>query len=713
MLVNFLFATMLIVLAVLGYFVIRHKWQEKINLIFFIFTVLAIFWFFFNFLETAHIGLFWNSLFLKLDFAFGPWLAYFFLVFSLNFPISQNSNFFRRLLILPAVIFFALALGTDFIIKDIHLANNDLYFNFGALFVTDIIYTLVYFIAGFIKWVFDLKLLTGKRRSQLLLMFCGTLLSSIILISSNLFLQNILAASFYRLIPFSLIFFIIFTSYAILKPNLFDARVVIQRSFLYSLGLGLFLSAYFGIFYLLDLVFNSLIFKNEISTFFIAGLIVIVYPRLRNIFLKKTDRFFYRFPYDSHEVSNLINRQCSLKVDYDEYFYCLSDILEKKLKISKSMLVLLKQKKIYRIYNHNFSRKLTKLLKNLEVIPNDLSIHYDRHHQKVSASELNPELNELVARHDFYRETIDKFVKFEADMFLPIYDKNVMVAFIFLGPKMSGETYYPQDLQLFDELIDRLNLAFKNIELYQEIKRYNKTLEFKVQKRTEELELQHENQIRFTADISHELQTPLAILKGNLSLINQKKITQEEIDRGFARMERSVDRLSNIIKDLIFLTKADAGKVLVNKQEFDLSQAVRSVYDDSYILAEDKRVDFQLEVLNEIKITADEDKIKSLLFNLISNALKFTPAGRKIKISLVEIHNHAVIQVEDEGTGIAIKDLPNIFSRFYRIDNPDSPKGSGLGLAICKWIVTAHGGEISVTSELGQGTIFKVVLPLK
>jgi signal transduction histidine kinase len=277
---------------------------------------------------------------------------------------------------------------------------------------------------------------------------------------------------------------------------------------------------------------------------------------------------------------------------------------------------------------------------------------------------------------------------------------------------MSGEAYYPQDLQLFDELIDRLNLAFKNIELYQEIKRYNKTLEFKVQKRTEELEAQHENQIRFTADISHELQTPLAILKGNLSLINQKIIPREEIDRGFGRMERSVDRLSNIIKDLIFLTKADAGKVIINKQEFDLSQAIRSVYDDSYILAEDKKVEFKLEVFSEIKIFADEDKINSLLFNLISNALKFTPAGKKIKISLAGEDGNAVLRAGDEGVGISAKDLPNIFTRFYRLENSDNQKGSGLGLAICKWIINAHGGDISVQSELGRGTTFIVTLPL-
>jgi signal transduction histidine kinase len=513
--------------------------------------------------------------------------------------------------------------------------------------------------------------------------------------------------------PQFLIFLLGFTAYAILKHGLLDTRIVIQKSIWYALAFGLFFVFYLGIFFMLDKLFRLIMLRNEVSTLILAALIIAIYPGLKNIFLKKTDRLFYRFPYDSREVLSLINRNCHLVVEYQEYFACLSEIFEKKLKINKFLLVTLRKNQIHQIYNHNFSRRLIKLLKNLKAVPFDLMNYFSQFRKKELIFFKNPELDKILATQDFYMETIAKLSNFDVNLFLPIYNKNVLVGFIFLGPKMSGESYYPQDLQLFDELMERFSLAFENIELYQEIKKYNLLLESKVQKRTEELKLQHESQIRFTADISHELQTPLAILKGNLSLINQKIISQEEMVRGFARMERSVDRLSNIIKDLIFLTKADAGKIQVDKRDFNLSQAVRAVYDDSYILAEDKKVEFQLEILSEIKIIADEEKIKSLLFNLISNALKFTPAGSKIRITLSEYFDNAYILVEDEGIGIAAKDQPNIFSRFYRIDNPDNQKGSGLGLAICKWIVNSHGGEITVKSEIGQGTIFKVILPLR
>jgi hypothetical protein len=165
------------------------------------------------------------------------------------------------------------------------------------------------------------------------------------------------------------------------------------------------------------------VLKNEISTFIIAGLIVLLYPKLKHIFLKKTDRFFYRFPYNRYAVLNLINRQCGLKVDYDEYFYCLSDIIEKKLKIGKSMLVLQKKNKILHIYNHNFSRKFTKLLKQLDIIPNDFINHYNQHHQKVLAFQMQPELKKIIATNNFYRETVDKFIKFGLIYFYPFMIK--------------------------------------------------------------------------------------------------------------------------------------------------------------------------------------------------------------------------------------------------------------------------------------------------
>ncbi len=659
--------------------------------------------------KTSWVLVFWSGIAVIATSSF----VGFYMCFIERFLNNRPINKIKLLIFFSPLIFNALFAFTKYNVEETYFyANTPAEIKPGLLYwIAPVIVFGILFYGAF-KLYREYNRQTLNRKMQIKYMQIGFVLT-IIGATVFVFILPILGIyEYYNLGPQFSIFLIGFTSYAILRHKLLDIRIVIQRSILYSFALSLFFIIYLGIFFILGKILSLMALRNEISTIILAGLIIVMYPKLKYIFLKQTDRFFYRFPYDSHEVSNLINKSCHLKVEYVEYFNSLSEIFEKKLKINKFILALLKKNQIYHIYNHNFSRKFTKLLRVLNTVPPDLINYFNQHRQKALALIKPPELDEIIASNEFFKETIDKFIKYDVNLFLPIYNKNILAGFIFLGPKMSEEAYYPQDLQLFDELIDRISLAFENIELYQEIKKYNKALESKVQERTMELQLQNENQIRFTADISHELQTPLAILKGNLSLINQKKITQGDMEKGFARMERSVDRLSNIIKDLIFLTKADTGKIPVTKQEFNLSRAVEAVYDDSYILAEDKNIDFKLEILNEIVITADEEKIKSLLFNLISNALKFTPAGKKIKITLSEFLNNAYILVEDEGIGIAAKDHPNIFSRFYRIDNPDNPKGSGLGLAICQWIVNAHGGEISVKSEIGQGTIFKVVLPM-
>ncbi|MCX6745795.1 MAG: HAMP domain-containing sensor histidine kinase, partial [Candidatus Parcubacteria bacterium] len=190
------------------------------------------------------------------------------------------------------------------------------------------------------------------------------------------------------------------------------------------------------------------------------------------------------------------------------------------------------------------------------------------------------------------------------------------------------------------------------------------------------------------------------------------RLDEFETAKSFVRMDRSVDRLSNLIKDLIFLSRADVGKVELKKVNINLSELALNIYDDSLILVEDKGVRFIADIEKNISINGDREKIKSLLFNLISNALKFAPNGKKIRMRLFKDKNNAYFEIEDQGIGIAEKDLPNLFSRFYRIDHEHGEKGSGLGLAICKWIVQAHGGEIGVKSELGKGSIFTVTLPL-
>jgi len=711
MLLNLIFIIILISLALLGVLVIRDKPKEKANRIFFVLVIFIILWLSSNYLENAPLGLKWNNLFLRLDFAFGPFLTYLFLVFALNFPKSKKYKYFTKILFFPVLFFAFFSLFTSYIIRDVRLINNQLFFELGPLFFGDAAFTLIYFGSGFFKWILDYRTLKANKRLRLLYIFLGSLISVAITLFANLFLQQIVSVQSFRLINFFTIFFVVFTLYAILRHHLFDIRIVIQRTVLYGVTFGFLLIIYSSLTYIFDKFF-ALVITPAFSSIISAALVLIFYPRFKLYFQKKTDRLFYRYPYDANQVLKKINETCSNRIDFNDFFNCFVSIIEEKVKINKILLVILnKNKEPILIKNHNFSRKLVKYLK-ITKCPEKIYNYFSHNKHAALLKDDYPILKNTILNDQETIKNQEAFEKSGASLILPVYHKDRLIAFFFLGPKLSEEAYYPQDFQLFNALIDSISLTFENIFLYSELKKYSRNLEEKVTKRTSELEALNINQARFMADIYHELQTPLAVLKGNLSLMSNKRLDEFETAKSFVRMDRSIDRLSNLIKDLIFLSKADVGKVELKKENINFSELALNMHDDSLILVEDKGVRLRTDIEKNISINGDREKIKSLLFNLISNALKFTPNGKEIRMRLFKDNNNAYFEIEDQGIGIAEKDLPNLFSRFYRIDHGSGEKGSGLGLAICKWIAEAHGGEIEVKSELGQGSTFKVSLPL-
>jgi signal transduction histidine kinase len=219
---------------------------------------------------------------------------------------------------------------------------------------------------------------------------------------------------------------------------------------------------------------------------------------------------------------------------------------------------------------------------------------------------------------------------------------------------------------------------------------------------------------QFTEDAAHELRTPLTILRGDLEYIYQEDQVSEETH---ALLQRSLDRviaLSHIVDNLMLLAHSDSGKYPVNKTLFGLHVAVREITEDLQILAGGKAIEVELRECETVEFFGDELLIRRVLMNLCDNALKYTRQG-SILLSLTLTPTSTRFTVSDSGDGIPAEDLPHIFNRFYRVDKSRSSStgGSGLGLAICKWIVSAHQGEIHFRSAVGRGTSVFVDLPLQ
>lgn len=216
-------------------------------------------------------------------------------------------------------------------------------------------------------------------------------------------------------------------------------------------------------------------------------------------------------------------------------------------------------------------------------------------------------------------------------------------------------------------------------------------------------------QQRFVADVSHELRTPLTAIRGHVDLIKRYGMDPDSLEA----IESEVERMSRLVSDLLLLAKADYGGLQLDTQTVDLDVIVGEVFREARVLAKDR--DLRVTVLDfeTVRVKGDPDRLKQLLLNLVSNAIKFTPDSGQIILNLRKDETDAIIEVADTGIGIAPEDLKRIFDRFYQAEPSRVRKGegSGLGLSIARWIVDAHEGKISVTSEVGVGTTFTVTLP--
>ena len=255
-------------------------------------------------------------------------------------------------------------------------------------------------------------------------------------------------------------------------------------------------------------------------------------------------------------------------------------------------------------------------------------------------------------------------------------------------------------IETFNEMISRLDQSFRQIK-------------------------------QFSSDASHELKTPLTILKGEVEVTLRKERSSQEYQQTLKSNLEEINRMSQIVEDLLLLSKADTGQIRLNKEDINLTEILNDVVAQIELLARSKGL--HLSTSNhhqDIYILGDVLRIRELLMNLIENGIKYTEEGGSIHISLQkeapppvlnlsewegrEKGKFVKIIVSDTGIGIAKEDQERIFNRFFRVDKARSREqgGSGLGLSICKWIVEAHQGEIEVESELGKGSSFTVKLPL-
>jgi heavy metal sensor kinase len=220
---------------------------------------------------------------------------------------------------------------------------------------------------------------------------------------------------------------------------------------------------------------------------------------------------------------------------------------------------------------------------------------------------------------------------------------------------------------------------------------------------------------QFTADASHDLRTPLALIRTSAELALRRPRSDSEYREALARILATSEETSELIEQLLMLARADANVAQLKLEPTDLHPVLEAAGQKANVLASAKSLGFSQSLIHIARpVVANEAALERLFLSVLDNAVKYTAPGGRVALTLSLDESRAIIEVQDTGIGIAAKDLPHVFERFYRADQARSreTRGSGLGLSIAKWIAESHNGSIDLESTPGQGTKVTIRLPL-
>ena len=304
--------------------------------------------------------------------------------------------------------------------------------------------------------------------------------------------------------------------------------------------------------------------------------------------------------------------------------------------------------------------------------------------------------------------------KFNTDsgLVLPINSANKKIGQIKLGSKRSGQPYTEEDISLLTTFTNQAGVALEKARLFDEVKDYASTLEKKVEERTAEIVTLHKEQESMMHEISHGLQTPLTIMKGELYLLKKQGYETDKIDS----IDGSINRISYFINKLLALYRLETAPAIKPKK-VALKVMLSSIVFSFAELFQKNNFTYTLDAEKEVLVTGDADALDEVVSNLINNAIKYSKPGvpNHLAISLKADKNQVIIKLSDTGIGVSKENISKLFTKFYRVRGAETKnvQGTGLGLAICHKVIERHGGSIEVESELGVGTTFIIRLPKK
>ena len=509
----------------------------------------------------------------------------------------------------------------------------------------------------------------------------------------------------------------VFTTIAIVRHKLLDIRLVVARSLAYVLVLGTLAS----IFTAAIVTITSLFFSDikvslglKITYAVIALLLTFIFQPLKRFFDRVTNSLFYRDAYDPQELLNDLNRSLVTTIDLEELLGKSAEIIASALKTENCTFAIREaEERSFRYVGGPPGHFKDQAVQQAALATSHLK------NKIIVSAELESESHTL--QNLLQTANIAILVKLQGRTQGHVQHPG----YILLGQKQSGGLYSPQDVKVLEIIADELVIAIQNSLRFEEISRFNITLQQKVEQATKELrrinaklKALDEAKDEFISMASHQLRTPLTTIKGYLSMIldgdvgvvkkNQKEMIQHAFD--------SSQRMVYIIADLLNVSRMQTGKFAIENTPTNLAEVIVGEIEQLKNQAHGKKIELIYKKPDKFPVlNLDENKVRQVVMNFLDNALHYTPNGGKIEVTLSSTDDSISYTVSDTGVGVPKDAQHNLFTKFYRADNARKmrPDGTGLGLFMAKKVVVAQGGAIIFKSTEGKGSTFGFTFPRK
>lgn len=624
-------------------------------------------------------------------------------IFFIYLDDSKKRKKLKKLLYL-STISVAVLCFTPYVVSDIKPMLPVTEVAFGSLASLYFMAVGIFLATSIFVFYKSLKRTRGLKKSQLQVIgwasissiFLGFITNAILPFFFGEFNMSAVGPLFFSIMVFGF-------AYAIVVQRLFDVRLVIARSVAYILVALIGGFIYFYVAQEISHLLEENMTQNSRSLFnsSIILLVAVGFHPAVGFFNKITIKIFYKNNYEERQVINKLSTILISQTDLRKLSSLILDMLDSFL-----------HPQALAVYANVNGRFLEIATKNpaLFAQPSGRIAPFLKRPQEAVVLLENEKSASAKALHK----------KHAVDVVVSLTCHNSLEGVILLGFKQSGEVYTTRDTELLTVIGKNIGLALSNAKKYEEIREFTDTLEKRIHDATSRLrysniELEKLNNLKndFISATSHQLKPQLTSARGFAEMISTSKSLEAADKKYLNFVLKSLDRMSGIVSGILESSTGDEQILQLAPSRFSLSNLVTGEVKVLKHRIKEKQLYLDLQVAPRIYITADKQKCLEAIYNLIDNAIRYTPILGHIKIDLYEDRGQAVFKVADSGIGMTKNEQKNLFKKFYRAEKAKKiqPSGTGIGLYVAKQFIEAHDGRIVAESSPGAGTTFTVLIP--